>query len=131
MYKRQVLGNEADISISLRKNAPSLWRAIGLDYISGERLLPKEMFDGYLEKILTLPKFGLEVFINNIIIERKFRIKVVNWPNVSSPVKSSKYGFWVGVWGDIFMIFDIIKTVSPFKVLYQILKMRKMSVTQK
>ncbi len=123
-----IINQGADISISLRKNAPGLWRLIGLDYISGERLLPKEMFDGYLEKILTLPKFGLEVFLNNIIIIKKFRIKVVNWPNVISPVKSNKYGLWRGIKGDFFMIFDIIRTVSPFRVLYQIVKLKSLSV---
>jgi glycosyltransferase involved in cell wall biosynthesis len=122
---------QADVSISLRKNAPRLWNAIGLDYISGERLLPKEMFDGYLEKILNLPKFGLEVFLNNLIIKRRFRIKIVNWPNVLSPLKAQKYGKWIGIKGDIFMIFDMIRTVSPISLFYQIIRMKKLSVTQK
>lgn len=123
-----VLNNNVDISISLRKNAPSLWRRIGLDYISGERLLPKEMFDGYLDKILTLPKFGLEVFINDIIIKREFRIKIVNWSDVESPLKEKKYGWYKGIKGDVFMIFDMIKTVSVFRLLYQVIKMKKLSM---
>ena len=34
-----VLRGSADISISLRDNAPRVWRMIGLDYISGERVI--------------------------------------------------------------------------------------------
>ena len=123
-----IKNHNADVVISLRKNAPSLWRFLNLDYISGERLLPKEMFDGYLEDILKLPKFGLEVFINNIIIKRQYRIKIVNWPNVESPLKFKKYGWYMGIKGDIFMIFDIINTISPFRILYQIISMKKLSV---
>lgn len=123
-----VLKGESDISISLRKNAPKIWRAIGLDYISGERLLPREMFDGELDKILALPKFGLEVYMNDIIIKKGYKIKVVNWPNVESPFKVSKYGWRKGIKGDFFMIFDMIRTVSSVKLLYQIIKMKKLSV---
>src|SRR5258708_4067305 len=33
-----VVSGHVDVSISLRKNAPGLWRWIGIDYISGERV---------------------------------------------------------------------------------------------
>jgi len=57
-----VINNSADISISLRRNAPWLWHVIGIDYISGERVLPKNILFPYLEKMLSLPRFGIEVF---------------------------------------------------------------------
>ena len=123
-----VLKEEAYVSISLRKNSPKIWRLIKLDYISGERLLPRRILDDDLDKIATLPKFGLEVFLNDIIIREKLRIKIVDWPKVESPFKSNKYGWWVGLKGDFFMIFDIIKTVSVFRILYQIIKLKKLEI---
>lgn len=130
---RPVWNGEADISLSLRsikpnRRSPLIWHLIGLDYISGERVLPKKIFTENLDKILQLPNFGLEVFLNNLIVKNKYRIKVVAWPNVVSPMKSVKYGFWSGVVSDIKMIRDIFKTVSPLNVLFQIIKMLKARV---
>ena len=53
-----VLSGQADVSISLRANAPFPWRLIGLDYISGERVLRKSLLDGQTEALQRLPKFG-------------------------------------------------------------------------
>src|ERR1035437_7140974 len=61
-----VLDNLADVSISLRINSPWVWRFIGIDYISGERVLPRKFLINQLDKISSLPKFGLESFMNRI-----------------------------------------------------------------
>ncbi len=66
-----VLSGKADVSISLRRNTPKFWRLIGIDYISGERVLPRKILSDNLEKISLLSRFGLEVFMNKIIIELK------------------------------------------------------------
>ena len=118
----------ADVSISLRENAPKAWHRIGMDYISGERVLPRSLLASKTEKILKLPRFGLEVFINSLIIKNHLKIAVVPWPNVQSPFKHSKYGLWKGIKGDTIMMLDIFRTVTIFGPIYQIYKMRRLQI---
>lgn len=126
-----VLGGQADISISLRQNAPRLWRMIGLDYISGERVFHKDLLKAHLETLPSLPKFGFEVFLNSLCIKQKYRIAVVCWPGVESPFKNRKYGFWPGLLADIRMLRDIFKTVSLWAILRQIILMRRLRIHPK
>jgi glycosyltransferase involved in cell wall biosynthesis len=126
---RPVITQRADMSMSLRGNTPKIWRIINLDYISGERLLPRNAFDQKsIECISKIPHFGLEVFMNEIIIIKKYRIKIVSWPNVNSPYKHSKYGWYHGTKEDVFMLRDIFNTVPLHKLFKQILCMRKSSI---
>jgi len=121
---RPVVTGAADVSISLRGNSPRFWCLIGLDFISGERVFPKAIISKDMAKLMCLPRFGLEVFLNNIIILHKCRISIVRWPNVLSPPKYKKYGVWNGVKADFFMLFDIIRTVSFFTIMRQIIALR-------
>lgn len=123
-----ILDNVADVSISLRRNAPKMWHRVGIDYISGERVFRKETIAKHLEDIPTLPKFGLEVFFNRWIIKGKCRIKIVPWDNVDSPYKYKKYGWYVGIREDIKMTLDILETVSIIGPIYQIIQMLKLRV---
>jgi len=118
----------ADISISLRRNTPWVWKLIGIDYISGERVFPKKMLKDNLEKIRSLPGFGLEIFINNVIIANKYRIKIVKWNNVDSPYKHKKHGFWIGIKGEFKMYKHIFKTAGILGPIYQIIKMLHLKV---
>ncbi len=118
-----VLKGDADISISLRINAPRWSRLIGIDYISGERVFPKKLLAGHLDEILKLPRFGLESFMNKLIIKNKYRIKIVFWKNVRSPYKAEKQGFFRGLAGEIAMIYQIFRTIYPWEVIYQVVKM--------
>lgn len=123
-----VLAGVADVSISLRGNAPGLWRAIGLDYISGERVLPRERFVEHADEILALPRFGLEVWMNEGWLAAGERIAVVPWDEVASPYKYAKMGWLRGLMGDVKMMRDIFRTVSPFEALRQIIAMRRARV---
>ena len=123
-----VLTGRADVSISLRQNAPFLWRWIGLDYISGERVLKKSLLAGQEATIRNLPRFGFEVFLNGLMIDQKARIAVVGWPGVVSPLKARKYGVWAGIKADIKMMGDLFRAVPPLGLLGQILRMRRLQV---
>jgi len=125
-----VLGGRADMSISLRQNAPRLWKWIGLDYISGERVLRREVLAANLEALSDLPNFGLEVYMNAIVIRQNFRLAVVSWPSVQSPYKNRKYGFCQGVIADIRMLRDIFKTITPVQILRQIVRMRRQRIAR-
>ena len=116
----------ADVSISLRNNTPKLWQKLGLDYISGERVIPKKIFLDDTAGITSIPSFGWEVFTNRRLIQKKCSIAIVSWNTVSSPLKEEKYGFLRGLTGDIGMIVDIFKTISFYEPIYQIYKMKKL-----
>ncbi len=123
-----VISKRADISISLRKNAPIWYRKIGLDFISGERVFYKKMIFDKLNEIENLPSYGLETFMNNIIINNNLKIKVVYWDNVLSPWKSWKVGKIKGFIEEIKMTIQILKISSPLKVIRQIIKMHSLKI---
>jgi glycosyltransferase involved in cell wall biosynthesis len=120
-----VIAGRADASISLRGNAPLGWRALGIDYISGERVMPRAVLADQLEALEQLPRFGLEVFMNRLWLDEGFTIAVVRWPQVASPVKSAKCGGVIaGLKADIAMMADIFRTITPVAALGQIREMR-------
>lgn len=119
-----VLDGRADAAISLRRNAPWVWRAIGLDYISGERVLPRALLAAHLGQLDALPRFGLEVFMNRLWLADGLRIAVVCWPGVSSPFKGAKHGTRAGLAADLRMMGDIFRTVRPWEALAQIAALR-------
>ncbi len=126
-----VAEGRADVAISLRRNAPGLWRAIGLDYISGERVLRRDwLLEGAGEGggLQALPRFGLEVHMNRMLIGRAARIAVVRWPEVESPFKHTKFGLWAGLRADARMMRDIFRTVPAHRAALQILQMRRLRV---
>ena len=121
-----VVLNRADVSISLRGGTSSFCRMIGLDYITGERVFAKSMLDGQYDLVRQLPKFGFEVFFNQLCIERGSRIAVVGLGNVSSPPKTRKYGVGRGIWADARMVLDLLRTIPPFGHLLQIIRLLRL-----
>jgi glycosyltransferase involved in cell wall biosynthesis len=119
-----VLTGRADAAISLRANAPRAWRVIGLDYISGERVMPRDMLAGHLPRIAGLRRFGLEVFVNELWIAQRLRLAVVPLP-VASPAKAAKHGVWRGLRADAAMLGDIARTVGIGRALAQIVSLRQ------
>ena len=125
---RPVLDARADVAISLRGNAPRLWRMIGLDYISGERVLPMEFLRPHLGSLVNLPPFAFEVWLNRLFIERRARLAIVPWPGVRSPFKQTKLGLLAGMRADVGMMRDIFRTVPPLRAAAQIRAMRGLRV---
>ncbi len=123
-----VLHDAADVSMSLKRNAPKLWHKMGIDYISGERVLRKDIIVPHLHKIPALLPFGFEVFLNRIIVDNESKIAIIPWLNVDSPYKNKKVGLLKGIKADFFMIMDIFRTVSIFGPIYQIIKMRDLKI---
>ena len=123
-----VRSGRAEVSVSLRGNAPRPWHWLGLDYISGERVVPRDMLAGRAADLHALPKFGFEVALNRTILERRARLAVVPWPEVASPMKTAKLGVWAGLRGDAAMMGDIFRTVSPLAAARQIAGLRRLRV---
>lgn len=123
-----VASGRASMSVSLRGNAPGLWRAIGLDYISGERVMPRAFLTPVLAELPRLPRFGFEVWLNSLLVAGGLPLAVVPWPEVASPWKRAKRGLRAGVAADLRMIADMTRTIPPHRLLGQILAMRRMRV---
>lgn len=125
-----VLAGSADMSISLRGNAPGLWHALGVDYISGERVFRRSLVAPHLHVLDTLPRFGLEVFLNRLALAGPNRIAIADWSGVSSRTKAAKRGAWRGLAGDAAMIRDILQAVGFSEIARQIkgLRQRRIAV---
>lgn len=125
---RPVLQGRANAAISLRGNAPGLWRRIGIDYISGERVMARRHLPPDLADLARLPGFGFEVALNRHWVAQSLSLAVVPWPGVASPLKSAKQGLLSGLKSDARMMRDIFRTVSPAEALSQIAALRRMRV---
>ncbi len=119
-----VHSGKRDATVSLRGNAPRLWHWLGVDYISGERVLPIALLRPHLDSFQTLPRFGFEVFVNGLMEASGTRVEVVQWPGVASPSKWAKRGHVQGVIEDIRMMQDIRQTVPLREVVHQIQYLR-------
>lgn len=114
-----VLKGRADVSISLRKNAYAIHHAIGLDFTSGERVVPRALLAEVLHEVEKLPRFGIESYMNSLIIKEKLRLAVVRWPEVTHMRKAEKHGFIQGTLADLKMSLDVLRVLSPLAIIRQ------------
>lgn len=77
---RPVLSGEADVTLSMRGD--SFYRALGVDFVSGERVLPRALFRDVLDELAQTSRWGAEIFINELIISHRMRVGIVNWKGV-------------------------------------------------
>jgi glycosyltransferase involved in cell wall biosynthesis len=121
-----VMRGEVDVSISLRSNSLWIYRRMGLDFVSGERVAPKWLLAGAVEAMKRLPRWGGEVYMNEIFIRQNCRIAVVKWPRVVNIRKYEKAGLWRGTLAEARMISDAVSVLTPFGVVRQHLAMLKL-----
>jgi glycosyltransferase involved in cell wall biosynthesis len=121
------ISNEVGLSISLRGNSLKIYKKLGIDIFSGERVFDKKILlenKDALEKL----RYGLEVFMNSKIIKNNLKIKVVYMPNLSHARKQEKVGFIKGFFEELKMSFEVVKTVGIFKIINQFHKMLKLRI---
>ena len=118
-----VLSGEADVSLSLRKNSLWIYRAIGLDFVSGERVIAKSLLSEAQEEMHRLPRFGIEIFMNRRIIARRLSISVTRWPQVTQARKSEKLGFRKGIRAEWRMLVDLMHVAYPPVLIAQICRL--------
>lgn len=122
-----VTSGAVDVSISVRGNSLTLYKAVGLDFVSGERVFPRALVAEYAEEIRNLSRFGVESFMNERIIERRLTISIVKLGNVINTRKAQKEGWLKGTWAELRMIADIMSVLSPLRVVRQIYVMLQLS----
>lgn len=129
-----VISGKVDMTLSLRNTFPTkdpISQKLGIDHLSGERAFHKKIIMPYLDDIAKLPGFGLETFINRLIVKNKYSIQIVYWKNVASPLKSYKYnlsGHFVDLKDYLKMWRAIFKVASPIEVVNNVIAMRKLRV---
>jgi glycosyltransferase involved in cell wall biosynthesis len=121
-----VINGWARASISLRRNSLALYRRIGLDFVSGERVIPAKLIGEAVAAMERLPRWGGEAFINNLIIRERLSLAVVDWPTVFNIRKYKKVGRWRGVVAELAMIGDALRVLSPWGVVRQNLAMLRL-----
>ena len=120
---RPVTNGWTDVSISLRANSLLPYRLVGLDFVSGERVIPAWLVADAMTAMQKLPRWGAEAFINDRICREKLSIAVVKWPAVYNIRKYQKVGFWRGIFAELAMVGDAFKVLSPFGSVSQNLKL--------
>jgi glycosyltransferase involved in cell wall biosynthesis len=118
-----VLSGDTDVSLSLRRNSLAIFRLLGLDFVSGERVVRKALLSAAVKEIRLLPRFGIEVFMNSRIIERRLSITVVHWPQVTQSRKTEKLGRWKGTLAELRMIADLLHVYYPLVLISQTLRL--------
>ncbi len=129
-----VLSGMANVSLSLRQNSLLIFRIIGLDFVSGERVIRKDLLSEALEEIYGLPRFGIEVFMNRKIVARRLSISVAHWPRVTQSNKTEKLGYWNGILAEWRMIIDLLHVAYPVLLIsqtYHLLSLRTNPVSVK
>ncbi|MDB5454619.1 MAG: hypothetical protein JWP92_204, partial [Caulobacter sp.] len=114
-----VLAGRAQVSISLRRNSLGLYRLIGLDFVSGERVIPAWLVRDEVATMETLPRWGGEAFINQRIIDAGLPIEVVHWTGVSNIRKHRKVGPIQGLLAECEMVWDALRLLSPIGLVGQ------------
>lgn len=119
----------AKVTISFRKNGWPLFPFKKIDYLSGERILPKFYLMEKINEMESLPSYSLEVFINRIIIKNKLSLKIVHWPEVENVFNQDKMGWKKGVKFIVTKIWwRVICETYFFGMYYQNIKMAKLLV---
>ena len=122
-----VLSGDFDMSISVRKNSLAIYRWLGLDFVSGERVIPKRIVAACLSEIDKLPRFGIEVYMNERIIKERLKIAVVTLENVDNTRKAEKMGLCRGTFADWKTALDVLRVTSPLEVVRQNYRMRALA----
>ncbi len=114
-----VMDGWAEVSISLRANSLMLYRAIGLDFVSGERVIPTKLGREAIAEMRRLPRWGGEAFLNRLIVRDRLTLAVVDWPGVFNIRKHHKVGAWRGMVEELKMTLDATRVLSPLGLIGQ------------
>ena len=118
----------ADVAMSIRKNSYPHTRMIKLDFLTGERVFPRNLIADHINEIKGLPSFALEVFLNNLVIEHGYTIRNVYWKNVSNHYKYRKRGLYTGLKADSLLLYDISKVIPAKGWLQQNIALKRLSI---
>lgn len=126
-----VLNSEVDWTLSIRSNSFRIMRLLKIDWLSGERVIPKNLL--MEPSIWSRPDigYGLETLINKSLMNHKKKFRTVYLENVINTRKSKKVGFRNGTYGDFEVIGQISKIIPLYEFIWQFLKMAYLNMKYK
>jgi glycosyltransferase involved in cell wall biosynthesis len=116
------------MTISYRKNAWPLFPFTKIDYLSGERVLPRAFAFSLLGEMVKLSSYGLEVFLNKHIIREQLTIAVVQWSSVENDFQHHKHGFVHGMLNIMKIWWNVLSTVSIIEMYTQNIRLQKLII---
>lgn len=108
-----------DVSFAFIQNARPLRPFKKIDYCSGQRILPTWVLKNRLNHLSQLPSYGLEVFVNKLIIKQNLRLQVIARPNVSNDMHQNKDWRYLGRKKNLKIWRDIIKISGGLRNIYK------------
>ncbi len=115
---KPIIENKANATFSMRENSFWIYRILGYDFITGERVIHKSIFSD-LQYFLNGPSYGLEVKINNKLMETNSRIMSVKLDGVITPWKTMKVGKWQWFLESIDMGYQVLRSLPLWKTWKQ------------
>lgn len=120
---KPVLDGKVDWTLSLRGNSVWYMKLLKMDWVSGERVIPKSLLLDPL--IWSHPNigYGLETLMNKSLLCKDTAFCSVYLPQVIVINKSGKVGFVKGWIGELKMMNQISKVIPFHELLMQLFKM--------
>lgn len=120
---RPVLDKKVDWTLSMRKNSAGFMKLAKMDWVSGERVIPKCLLLDPL--IWSRPDigFGLETLMNISLLGKHKTFCSVYLPELTIVNKSKKVGLIKGIKGEFKMFGQILKILPLHKIIGQFIKM--------
>jgi glycosyltransferase involved in cell wall biosynthesis len=118
-----VISGQVDWTLSLRDNSFKIMKLMKMDWLSGERVVPKNLLLDPL--IWSRPEIGysLETLMNKSLLDRGKTFRAVRLRNVSDTNKADKIGFIKGWSADVKMISQISNVVPLHQFFGQFIVM--------
>ncbi len=120
---RPVLDGKVEWTLSLRGNSYGWMRLIKMDWVSGERVIPKKLLEDPLIWSRADISYGLETLMNKSFMNQDAAFCSVYLPELTITNKAEKIGFWKGWLGEFKMIGQISKVMPLYKVVCQFIAM--------
>lgn len=120
---KPVLDGKVDWTLSIRKNSLAIYRLLKMDWISGERVVPKKLLMDPL--IWSRPDvgYGLETLMDKSLLATDKTFCSVYLPTLLITKKAEKIGKLQGIKDEYKMIRQITRVMPLPKVIWQIARM--------
>lgn len=116
-----VISDPTLITLGLLKNSLLPYRALGVDFVTGERVLHRKYFQALGD--VSHSGYGIESIMNRYMLEKHVPFHVVELQNVYHTMKKDKIGLFRGTALDLQMIAQIHKSERLDLLLLQFFRM--------
>ncbi len=123
-----VKSGQVDMTLSIRKNSALIYKWFGIDFVSGERVLRKELLKDPSIWSKSNIGYSLEVLMNKSLLSKRKSFIAVNLPKLIAIRKSAKSKHYLtGALSDAAMVFKIFKALPFYEVIGQFFIMSKLN----